>query len=172
MGAVLLQKKEDSKKHPIAYYSKTLSAAEHDYDIYDLELLAIVNAMDHWRPYLAGSPHKVIYIQITKTYYTGKNHTRLVKGSQGKYSCYWSITLKFIISKELPTEEQMHYPDDRTTTKDMKTTKMSPFYQKKYLYEQWKYSQTPQIRRTARYNHGWTPISSNNIKGYGIKTVK
>jgi hypothetical protein len=60
MGAVLLQKKDDGKKHPIAYYSKTLSAAERNYDIYDLELLAIVNAMDHWRPYLAGSPHKVI----------------------------------------------------------------------------------------------------------------
>jgi hypothetical protein len=42
MGAVLLQKKEDSKKHPIAYYSKTLSAAERNYDVYDLELLAIV----------------------------------------------------------------------------------------------------------------------------------
>jgi hypothetical protein len=60
MGAVLLQKKEDSKKHPIAYYSKTLSAAERNYDVYDLELLAIVNALDHWRPYLAGSPHKII----------------------------------------------------------------------------------------------------------------
>jgi hypothetical protein len=60
MGAVLLQKKEDGKKHPIAYYSKTLSAAERNYDIYDLELLAIVNALDHWRPYLAGSPHKII----------------------------------------------------------------------------------------------------------------
>jgi hypothetical protein len=60
MGAVLLQKKEDSKKHPIAYYSKTLSTAERNYDIYDLELLAIVNALDHWRPYLAGSPHKII----------------------------------------------------------------------------------------------------------------
>jgi hypothetical protein len=60
MGAVLLQKKEDGKKHPIAYYSKTLSAAERNYNVYDLELLAIVNALDHWRPYLAGSPHKII----------------------------------------------------------------------------------------------------------------
>jgi hypothetical protein len=60
MGAVLLQKKEDGKKHPIVYYSKTLSTAERNYDIYDLELLAIVNALDHWRPYLAGSPHKII----------------------------------------------------------------------------------------------------------------
>jgi hypothetical protein len=47
MGAVLLQKKEDGK-HPIAYYLKTLSAAERNYDVYDLELLAIVNALDHW----------------------------------------------------------------------------------------------------------------------------
>jgi hypothetical protein len=60
MGAVLLQKKEDGKKHPIAYYSKTLSAAERNYDVYDLKLLAIVNALDHWRPYLAGSPHKIV----------------------------------------------------------------------------------------------------------------
>jgi hypothetical protein len=60
MGAVLLQKKEDGKKHPIAYYSKTLSVAERNYDVYDLELLAIVNALNHWRPYLAGSPHKII----------------------------------------------------------------------------------------------------------------
>jgi hypothetical protein len=60
MGAVLLQKKTDSKKHPITYYSKTLSTAERNYDVYNLELLAIVNALDHWRPYLAGSPHKII----------------------------------------------------------------------------------------------------------------
>jgi hypothetical protein len=60
IGAVLLQKKTDSKKHPITYYSKTLSTAERNYDIYDLELLAIVNVLDHWRPYLAGSPHKII----------------------------------------------------------------------------------------------------------------
>jgi hypothetical protein len=60
MGAVLLQKKEDRKKHPIAYYLKTLSAAERNYNVYDLELLVIVNTLDHWRPYLAGSPHKII----------------------------------------------------------------------------------------------------------------
>jgi hypothetical protein len=60
MGAVLLQKKSDGKKHPIAYYSKTLSTAEHNYDVYDLELLALVSALDHWRHYLAGSLHRII----------------------------------------------------------------------------------------------------------------
>jgi hypothetical protein len=57
---VLIQKGKDNKKHPVAYYSATALEAERNYDIYDLELLAIVKACRHWRPYLAGSPHKVI----------------------------------------------------------------------------------------------------------------
>jgi len=31
-----------------------------NYDIYNLELLAIVMALKNWRPLLAGSPHKII----------------------------------------------------------------------------------------------------------------
>ncbi len=60
VGAVLLQQKEDSKKHPIGYYSATLNEAQRNYDIYNLELLAIVMALKNWRPLLAGSPHKII----------------------------------------------------------------------------------------------------------------
>ena len=48
VGAVLLQKKADGKKHPIAYYLSTLSAAECNYDIYKLEYLAIYRVMMHW----------------------------------------------------------------------------------------------------------------------------
>jgi hypothetical protein len=58
--AVLIQRGKDNKKHPVAYYSAMAIEAECNYDIYDLELLAIVKACRHWRPYLAGSPHKVI----------------------------------------------------------------------------------------------------------------
>ncbi len=60
VGAVLLQRKEDSKKHPIGYYSATLNEAQQNYDIYDLKLLAIVMALKNWRPLLAGLPHKII----------------------------------------------------------------------------------------------------------------
>ncbi len=60
VGAVLLQQKEDGKKHPIGYHSATLNEAQWNYDIYDLELLAIVMALKNWRPLLAGSPHKII----------------------------------------------------------------------------------------------------------------
>ncbi len=60
VGADLLQRKEDGKRHPIGYYSATLNEAQRNYNIYDLELLAIVMALKNWRPLLAGSPHKVI----------------------------------------------------------------------------------------------------------------
>jgi hypothetical protein len=59
VGAVLLQKKEDRKRHPIGYYSATLNEAEQNYDIYNLELLAIVKALRNWQPLLAGSLHDI-----------------------------------------------------------------------------------------------------------------
>ena len=38
--------------HPVAYYSATFTATEWNYDIYERELLAIMKALAHWRPYL------------------------------------------------------------------------------------------------------------------------
>ena len=37
-----MQKGDDDMKHPVGFYSTTLTSAERNYDIYDLELLAIV----------------------------------------------------------------------------------------------------------------------------------
>jgi len=58
--AVLNQKGEDRKLHPVAYYSKSFSATEQNYDVYDRELLAIVKALQQWRTYLLGSPHQIL----------------------------------------------------------------------------------------------------------------
>ena len=60
LGGVLLQRQEDSKKHPIGYYSATLNEVQCNYDIYELEVLAIAECLKHWRPYLASSPHEII----------------------------------------------------------------------------------------------------------------
>jgi hypothetical protein len=59
IGAVLLQRQEDGKRHPVNYFSTTLNAAERNYDIYDLELLAIVKSLRNSRSLLAGSPHEI-----------------------------------------------------------------------------------------------------------------
>ena len=38
--------------HPVAYYSATFTATKRNYNIYKQELLAIMKALAHWRPYL------------------------------------------------------------------------------------------------------------------------
>ena len=45
LGAVLMQYSADAKRHPVGFYSSTLTPTERNYDIYDLELLAIVKAL-------------------------------------------------------------------------------------------------------------------------------
>jgi hypothetical protein len=40
------------KLHPVVYYSATFIETECNYDIYKWELLAIMKAITHWRPYL------------------------------------------------------------------------------------------------------------------------
>ena len=60
IGGVLMQRDEKGKRHPVAYFSSTLNEAERNYNIYTLELYAIMRALRHWRPFLAGSPHEII----------------------------------------------------------------------------------------------------------------
>ena len=51
VGTVLSQVQEGKKK-VIAYYSKTLAPSELNYCVTCRELLAVVKAMKHFRPYL------------------------------------------------------------------------------------------------------------------------
>jgi len=48
-GAVLSQLDSNGDRHPVAFYSKTFSPAERNYDIHDRELLAIIRALEAWK---------------------------------------------------------------------------------------------------------------------------
>ncbi|GLB35256.1 putative retrotransposable element tf2 155 kda protein type 1-like [Lyophyllum shimeji] len=59
-GTVLSQQSpEDEKWHPVVFYSKSLNTVERNYEIYDKEMLAIIRALEEWRHFLEGAPHKV-----------------------------------------------------------------------------------------------------------------
>ena len=60
MGAMLLQRQPDGTKRPINFMSKTFNQAQRNYDIFDREFLAMLWGLQHSRPLLVGSPHKVI----------------------------------------------------------------------------------------------------------------
>jgi len=55
LAAILSIMTKDNEIHPVAFHSRTFSAPELNYDIYDKELLAIFEAFKIWRHYLEGS---------------------------------------------------------------------------------------------------------------------
>jgi len=59
-GAVLSQQLPGEEKwHPVAFYSKSLSPVERNYEIHDKEMLAIIHALEKWRHFLEGARHPV-----------------------------------------------------------------------------------------------------------------
>lgn len=69
-GGIIMQKDENGKLYPVAYFSKKLNPAEYNYTIYNKELLAIIRAFKEQRPeYLnTNAP-----IQVFTDYETLKN---------------------------------------------------------------------------------------------------
>src|SRR5216684_7925866 len=59
-GGVLMQRDSNGLLHPISFISATLNPAEQNYDIYDRELLALIQGLGEWRHYLEGSPFPVV----------------------------------------------------------------------------------------------------------------
>jgi hypothetical protein len=61
MGRVILQKQvSDGLYNPSAFRLESLSKQEHNYEIYDRKLLAIVQGLDDWKHYLMGLPEPFI----------------------------------------------------------------------------------------------------------------
>jgi len=59
-GAVLSQQSTtDGKWHPVAFYSKSLSSMEQNYEIHDKEILAIIRVLEEWRHFLKGATYLV-----------------------------------------------------------------------------------------------------------------
>lgn len=57
-GAVLTQLQSDVWR-PVAFFSKSLSAVERNYEIHDRELLSIMRALAEWRHYIHGTQFEV-----------------------------------------------------------------------------------------------------------------
>jgi len=54
--AVLSQQLPGEEKwHPVAFYSKSLSPVEWNYEIHDKEMLTIIHALEKWRCFLKGA---------------------------------------------------------------------------------------------------------------------
>ena len=96
--AVLMQADENSDLHPCTYFSCTFSSAQHNYDIYDHELLVVILALKEWHQYLQGTVHPVTIITDHKNLSYVKDPRKLSR-QQARWSLFlqdfdlqWQVT--------------------------------------------------------------------------------
>jgi hypothetical protein len=101
LGAILSQFGIDGLMHPVAFYSWKLTSAEINYQVYDMELLAIITTFEQWRPYLAGAQHRVQVLTDHKNllYFTT---TRTLNRRQARWSIFLA-NFNFEIQYQLGT---------------------------------------------------------------------
>ena len=77
LEAVMSQLDPEGKRHPIAFHSRKFSPAELNYDIYNKEMLAIVDSLEHYRHLFEGlgqqitiylDYHNLLWFTETKVY--------------------------------------------------------------------------------------------------------
>jgi hypothetical protein len=87
LGAIISQFGIDGLLHPVVFYSRKLTSAEINYQVYDKELLAIITTFKQWRPYLAGVQHRVQVLTDHKNlfYFTT---TRTLNHCQARWSIF------------------------------------------------------------------------------------
>ena len=97
-GAVLMQADENSDLHPHAYFSRTFSSAQCNYDIYDQELLTVILALEEWCQYLQGTAHSITIITNHKNLSYIKDPWKLSR-RQARWSLFlqdfdiqWQVT--------------------------------------------------------------------------------
>ena len=54
LNSMLSQPDEEKRLHPVIFYFRKFTVPELNYDIYDKELLTIINSFKIWRVYLKG----------------------------------------------------------------------------------------------------------------------
>jgi len=59
IGAVLSQRDNENRLHPVAFQSRKFQPAEINYEIHDKELLAVVEAFKYWRWYCEGATQQI-----------------------------------------------------------------------------------------------------------------
>ena len=83
LGAVLSQKHIDDQLHPVAYARRALSAPEKNYGITELETLAVVWALQHFRAYLYN--HEVTVV----TDHSAVRAVLETPSPSGKHARWW-----------------------------------------------------------------------------------
>jgi hypothetical protein len=129
LGAILSQEIPDKGEQVIMYASRTLNAAEKNYATTELECLAIIWAVEQFRPYIYGRPFKVV-TDHSALRWIMKNPTNNAKLTR------WALKLQDLDMTVLFRQGKQHNNVDALSRKDANqviriiTDKLDPILEK------------------------------------------
>ena len=102
LGAQLGQRDDNGILHPVAFMSKKLHGPELNYQIHDKELMAIIEALKEWRPYLSGARHQVqVYTDHKNlTYFATRQQLNQRQTRWVEFLSEFDIKINYIKGKE------------------------------------------------------------------------
>jgi hypothetical protein len=91
----------DGELHPVAFHSRTLGPAEHNYDTHNKELLAIFEAFKIWRHHLEGSasPVEVFTDHKNLKYFSTSKTLMWQQARWSEYLNAFNLSLHFWLGK-------------------------------------------------------------------------
>ena len=116
-----MQADKNSDLHPCAYFSRTFSSTQCNYDIYDHELLAVILALEEWHQYLQGTAHPITIITDHKNLSYIKDPQKL-----SRQQARWSLFLQDFDLQWQVTPGTKMAPADVLSTQDNQETAICP----------------------------------------------
>jgi len=97
IGAICSQPDEKGILHPVAYYSRKHKGLEHNYDIHDKELLAIVDSLRKWDTYCKTTGSKITILTDHKNleYWKTKKDLNLQQARWGERLANYDFIIKY-----------------------------------------------------------------------------
>ena len=100
---VLSIKCKDKKWRPVIYISKSLNKVERNYEIYNKEMLAIIQCLEAWRYFLEGAKdHFEIWMDYKNLeYFMKAQKLNKRQARQALYLSRFDFALKYIAGKSM-----------------------------------------------------------------------
>lgn len=113
ISGIVHQPDHNNQLHPVAFFSRKLSPAEINYDVYNKEMLAIIESFREFRPWLIGTstPLSVISDHKNLEYFMS---TRILNRRQARWSIFLSefnFRLDYLPGSRNPADAPSRRPD-------------------------------------------------------------